>query len=119
VIVVILLILASLLSAALLLAILAVARRPTSLLLLLLALLALLLLLLLPSLALLLVELRVFALVLDRGDAVGIFGAASVAASEAALFSGGFQGLGIFQRLRVLVPRHVGIRCVDHFLCHH
>jgi hypothetical protein len=108
VIVVILLILASLLSAALLLAILAIARRPTSLLLLLLAL-----------LALLLVELRVFALVLDCGDAVGIFGAASVATSEVALFLGGFQGLGIFQRLRVLVPRHVGIRCVDHFLCHH
>jgi hypothetical protein len=73
VIIVILLVLASSLSAALLLAVLAVARQPTSLLLLLLALLALLLLLLLlPSLALLLVELGVFALVLDRGDAVGI-----------------------------------------------
>jgi hypothetical protein len=81
VIMVILLVPASPLSAALLLAVLAVARRPTSLLLLL-ALLALLL-LLLPSLALLLVELRVFALVLDCGNAVGVLGAASVSGAYA------------------------------------
>jgi hypothetical protein len=92
----ILLVLASLLSMALLFAVLAIARRPTSLLLLLLALLALLLLLLLlPTLALLLVELRVFALVLDCSDAVGVLGAASVAAAEAALFPRGLQCLGV------------------------
>jgi hypothetical protein len=96
VIVMILLVFASPLSAALLLAVLAVARQPTSLLLLL-ALLALLLLLLLHSLALLLVELRVFALVLDRGNVVGVLGAASVAASKATLFPRGFQCLGVFQ----------------------
>jgi hypothetical protein len=112
----IILVLASPLSAALLLAVLTVARRPTSLLLLLLALLALLL---LPFLALLLVELRVFALVLDRGDAVGILCVASIAAAEAALFPRGFQGLGIFQRFWVLIPRHIDIRCVDHFLYHY
>jgi hypothetical protein len=83
VIMMILLVFASPLSAALLLAILAVARRPTSLLLLLLALLALLLLLLL-------VELGIFPLVLDRGYAVGILGAASIAAAKAALFLSGF-----------------------------
>jgi hypothetical protein len=116
----ILLVLASPLSAVLLFAVLAVARRPTSLLLLLLTLLALLLLLLLlPTLALLLVELGVLSLVLDRGDVVGILGAASVATTKAALFLGGFQGFGIFQRLRIIVPRHVGIRCVDHLLSHH
>jgi hypothetical protein len=75
VIVMILLTLASPLSVALLFAILAVARRPTSLLLLLLAL-----------LALLLVELGIFPLVLDRCDAVGILSAASTAAMEMALF---------------------------------
>jgi hypothetical protein len=68
VILMILLRFASPLSTALLLAVLAVARRPTSLLLLLLLLLR----------ALLLVELRVLALVLDRSNAVGIFGVASI-----------------------------------------
>jgi hypothetical protein len=65
----ILLIFACPLSAALLLAILAIARRPTSL------------------LALLLVELGIFLLVLDRGNAVGILHATSIATPEAALFS--------------------------------
>jgi hypothetical protein len=80
VIMMIFLILASLLSVVLLFAILAVARWPTSLLLLL-PLLVLLLLLLLLSLALLLVELGIFSLVLDRGNTVGILCVASIAAA--------------------------------------
>jgi cytochrome bd-type quinol oxidase subunit 2 len=86
VIVMILLVFASPLSAALLLAVLAVARRSTSLL------------LLLPLRALLLVELGIFPLVLDRSNAVGVLDATSVAAAKAALFLGCLKGLGIVQR---------------------
>jgi cytochrome bd-type quinol oxidase subunit 2 len=75
VIMMIFLILASSLLVALLLAILAVARQPTNL----------LLLLLLLLLTLLLVELGIFPLVLNYGDAVGIFSAASIAATKAVL----------------------------------
>jgi hypothetical protein len=118
-IVMILLILASPLSAALLFAVLAIARRPTSLLLLLLALLALLL-LLLPSLALLLVELGIFPLVLDRGDAVGVFGAASIAAAtKATLFLGSLQCFGVIQWFWLLGS---GSQCksgVNHLLRHY
>jgi hypothetical protein len=100
----ILLILACSLSVVLLFAILAIARRSTSLL------------LLLSLLALLLVELEVFPLVLDCGDTVGILCIASVAASEAALFPDGFQGLDVFQRLGMLGHWCGKKSSVDHLL---